>query len=324
MVRIVRSLDDFSSIDVKKEPDNCPIALKEIKITRTALKKLFMMAEAVNEHLGGIYEVYCLLLGEEDIIKDIYIPKQEAGTASINVSEENLITVINEIEENPINSKIIGWGHSHGNFSVFSSSTDDQNHITILNQTSNILKNNDQEIKFAYGLTVNIREELFGIVCSQYTCGAIFSRVGTFTIIDDNTEFDDEIEYHRILEVVKEKVEKYHWRYRSWKYRGRNHSFDDRNKMDDYFYDSRDFNERPGILDYYNFGDRDSEEFKKIDLYTLQDIISSKRIANELLKSNMFKLIAKRFGVEKFKKSLYSAVAKIREEIFDDIIKASD
>ena len=95
------------------------------------------MAEAVNEHLGGVYEVYCLIFGENDVINDIYIPEQEADTTSVEVSEENLISIIEELEELYSGKKIIGWAHSHGDFAVFSSSTDDSNHLTILNQTFN-------------------------------------------------------------------------------------------------------------------------------------------------------------------------------------------
>lgn len=320
LVRIVRSLDDLSSIEVKKEPENCPIALKEIKITKSALEKLFLMADAVNDHLGGMYEVYCLLLGDDGVIEDIFIPKQEAGTASVNVSEDNLINIIEELSNMETDKKVIGWGHSHGNFSVFSSSTDDDNHITLLNQTSNYIEKNKQDIKFAYGLTVNIKKDKFGIVISQYTCGAVFQRKGFFTVLEEDKEFNKEEEYKNIFNTVQDKVERIQWRYRHYK----------RSKFDD-LYDYRYDFEFPEIGADLNL-DEDHEElftnfrssngkshFNFIDLYRLQAILSSERMTDELLNSNMLKLMAKEYGFEKFKKSLYSIVKKIRKDILDEI-----
>ncbi|MHA1751350.1 MAG: hypothetical protein ACTSYZ_03185 [Candidatus Helarchaeota archaeon] len=320
MVRIIKSLDDISSIKIKREPDNCPVALKKIKITDNALKKLFLMAKAVNEHLGGYYEVYCLLLGEDDIIEDIYIPEQEAGTTSVNVSEDNLIKIINNIDSLEITKKILGWGHSHGNFSVFSSYTDDQNHLTILNQTSNFVKINNQEIKFAYGLTVNVKKEIFGIVISQYTCGAIFQRKGNFIYLRNQDSFDEFSEYNNILDIVKKRVRKYNW----------DLILPKRKKLIDYLNNENELD----ILHKGNisindpvFTDNKSTNyeivFKKIDLYTLQDLLSSDRITEMLLNYNLFKQIAIEFGEEKFRVSLYSIINVIRNQIMHEIIELS-
>ena len=95
--------------------------------------------------------------------------------ASINIDLEKMMHARQEIRAQKLN--IIGWGHSHADFSVFSSGTDDENHKTLLHETSNYTEINGIRIKYMLAMTVNMKEDVYGVTMTHYPCGTIIQSV---------------------------------------------------------------------------------------------------------------------------------------------------
>lgn len=166
----------YDNTDYYKPPCK-PIS--SIKITENALKMLFSMAKQMKHVFGKDYEVYAFLVGNDDIVTDILIPPQTVSYTHISISPNDLMQLVEPIEK--YNLKILGWGHSHCDFSVFFSNTDDENQMRILNETENYKEFTTDDghiikMKFAYGVTVNINGEVYGEVTTQFPCGAVFNR----------------------------------------------------------------------------------------------------------------------------------------------------
>ena len=140
---------DNNLIETVKEPHSCPLVLREIKIHRSTLEKIFILAEEIPKVLQQSLEVYCFLVenSEEAIVTDILIPKQRVSYASIDIDGAALFELSDTVKTMGEGMAILGWAHSHANFAVFSSHRDNQNHNTILNQTNNILIKNKQNLK---------------------------------------------------------------------------------------------------------------------------------------------------------------------------------
>ena len=113
----------------------CAPPIQNYYIKKSALAKLFLMAKAVSIIHHAPYEIYALCIGKDLTVEDIYVPFQNVTYASINIDLEKMMHARQEIRAQKLN--IIGWGHSHADFSVFSSGTDDENHKTLLHETSN-------------------------------------------------------------------------------------------------------------------------------------------------------------------------------------------
>ena len=193
-----------TSYDIIKKPSR---NLKRIIITRVAYTKMIIIAQEVSKLLNQSMEVYALCIGDKGIIEDILIPPQKVSSISIHINAEDLLSLSPYIRENNLN--IIGWAHSHGNMSVFFSSTDDNNQITVLNDTSNYTEIENIRVKYCFGITVNLKEELFGIVTTQYPTGEIAHEKAIFEIYCDLPgDWDDDEIRQNISKELKEKIKK--------------------------------------------------------------------------------------------------------------------
>ena len=210
-ITLKRSLDDLIKTDplIKSSSDNpksfkilaenfdkdgfkieCPPAIDTIPWTEKAFSDVIFMAKAINEISIEKYgedskklEVYCYILTDSNNISpntpagitEIYIPYHALSETSVKVSEEGIFEVQKYIKEN--NKILLGWAHSHGHFKVYSSKTDEINHKTLLNDTSNIIERNNFNLKYIYGITINDESEKYGIILTQYPCGNLVHRV---------------------------------------------------------------------------------------------------------------------------------------------------
>ena len=184
-------------------PEPSPLSI--IQITQVALEKLYLLAQEVFEVLHQPLEVYALCVGKDDTIEDILIPQQEVSYASVHIHPENIFAMIPEIRAR--NLPILGWAHSHANFGVFFSGTDDFNQKIILAETSNYCEIEDQRVKFAYGLTVNIRRALYGEVSTQFASGRIEHKKASFSIFGGlPSSWDENMHRQHIREQIRMKV----------------------------------------------------------------------------------------------------------------------
>ncbi len=178
------------NIDKEGFKIECPPAIDTIPWTKKAFSDVIMMAKAINEISIEKYgenskklEVYCYVLTDPEKLKpnisaritEIYIPYHSLSETSVNVSEEGVLEVQKYIREN--NKILLGWAHSHGHFKVYSSKTDEINHKTLLNDTSNIIERNNFDLKYVYGITINDESEKYGKILTQYPCGNLIHRV---------------------------------------------------------------------------------------------------------------------------------------------------
>ncbi|MFX0096082.1 MAG: hypothetical protein ACFFBD_30365, partial [Candidatus Hodarchaeota archaeon] len=170
-----------------RKSKSCPAALRIIPITRMAIEKIFILAQRVSQLMRSHLEVYCFLIGnDEGIVEDILIPPQHVSHSFVEIPEAALDAVALSVKEIRSDYKILGWAHSHANFSVFSSGTDDRNHQTVLNQTLNLKLVNGTELKYAYGITVNEAREVYPVIITQYPCGTVIQRQGVLEIIESS------------------------------------------------------------------------------------------------------------------------------------------
>lgn len=115
-----------------------------IKITENALAKAKKIGELVDKKATSSYEWYSFSLASKNndyIVRDIILPKkQKISSAHCAVSGEEVALASNEVAEiNRSSGKdyyIIGWLHSHANFSPFHSPTDHENIMNVLNSVS--------------------------------------------------------------------------------------------------------------------------------------------------------------------------------------------
>ncbi|MHA1476095.1 MAG: hypothetical protein ACTSPA_13250 [Promethearchaeota archaeon] len=171
------SKDKDSNKDIIKKS---PKKLNKVIITRSAYNKMIIIAQEVSKLLKQSMEVYALCIGDNGIIDDILIPPQKVSSISIHINASYILSLVPYIRANNLN--IIGWVHSHGIMSSFFSSTDDNNQITVLNDTSNYSEVDNIRVKYCFGITVNLREELFGIVTTQFPSGEIVHEEAIFEI----------------------------------------------------------------------------------------------------------------------------------------------
>jgi hypothetical protein len=198
----------------------CPPALRVIPVTRTAYEDMIMLAKGVNEISREKWgpnsqkmEVYCYVLADPDEIppdrpariSEIIIPKHRATETGVEVGIENLKDIQKYILET--GKVVLGWAHSHGHFEVYSSATDERNHQTLLNETSNIIKINNFQLKYVYGITVVESGEKFGILLTQYPCGHVQRVEAEFDIQGEGyTEDELEARFQDIKQQIRQKV----------------------------------------------------------------------------------------------------------------------
>ncbi len=168
----------------------CPHGLEQIPITRKAFQDMILVAKGINEiskerwgRNSEKLEVYMYCFADkEDIdpetpsrISSIYIPYHTAAEARVDVSEQGILEVKNYIEKT--GKVLLGWSHSHGHFEVYSSQTDEINHQTLLNETSNYLDIPPFQLKYIYGITINDEAQRYGVILTNYPCGHIERNV---------------------------------------------------------------------------------------------------------------------------------------------------
>jgi hypothetical protein len=193
--------------ELNRNDDKNQRKLNKIKITRFAYNKMIIIAQEVSKLLNQSMEVYALCIGDEGIIEDILIPPQKVSSISIHINVSDILSLAPYIRANNLN--IIGWVHSHGDMSSFFSITDDNNQITVLNDTSNYTEIDKIRVKYCFGMTVNLKEELYGIVTTQFPLGNIVHETAIFEILCKLSADWDENEIRKeISEELKEKIKK--------------------------------------------------------------------------------------------------------------------
>ena len=200
----------------------CPAPIAKIRVTRKALSDMFLMAKAINQlayqNIGPnaeMLEIHAFCLGEKDnseyptelgVIDEIFIPTQELSEVEVRVSEAGLQEAAQRMREQ--NKRILGWTHSHGQYDVYSSETDDENHRVLLNDTANYVylqsASGEFRIKYAYGMTVVESEDFMGVAANQFGCGMLRLEETEFEII--GADYDG-LEKELRLEELKEHIE---------------------------------------------------------------------------------------------------------------------
>lgn len=181
------------------------LAIRQISITSRALQKMFFMAKEVIRLFNDSLEVYALVVGTLDVIEDIIIPSQICSHTSIHISPEALLSLMPEIQNQ--NVTVLGWTHSHANFGVFFSGTDSQNQKTILAETSNYMCLNGSRVKFCYGLTVNVKQDIFAMVSTQFSSGKIYSNQAKLEIISSpNDGVLSEFEEATLSQILRDNI----------------------------------------------------------------------------------------------------------------------
>ena len=187
--KILKNLSEFREVDFEN--------LLTLKISEFALKKVKTVVKSAFEALNHAVESYWLFLGDK-IIQDIIIPHQHVSHAFVEVDGMNILNLKNKIKKS--NLDILGWGHSHADFGVFFSDTDWRNQERVFNETSNYViikrKNNEADskiiIKYSYGSTFNIHEDVFVQLTWQESGGPVQHSLAKLEIIpsERNSKFD--------------------------------------------------------------------------------------------------------------------------------------
>lgn len=147
--------------------------LDKIYLNPIALLKMFWMAEAVYSVFHEPFEVYALCLGKKGKIYDILIPHQIVSYASVYIDHSAIHELRPHILSLPY--EVLGWTHSHANFGVFFSNTDDTNQATLLHDTANYTEIEGIRVKYSYGMTVNMHWQAYGVVSTQFPSGNIIN-----------------------------------------------------------------------------------------------------------------------------------------------------
>lgn len=198
----------------------CPSPIHILPIKKNVYQDLMLMAKAVNELASSQFEeslefeVYCYLLcdkesfkeDEPSIVTEIFIPPHSAQEGHVDVNHEGVLALKDYIEDNEL--MVLGWAHSHGQHDAYSSQTDDANHRMILAETSNYIKHNEFDLKYIYEITVNTREDHYGVILTQYPCAHIAQENECDLDIQGEgyDEFEKEERYNQIKGMVRSKV----------------------------------------------------------------------------------------------------------------------
>lgn len=134
---------------LKKESED---RIGDIQITKDALEKAHTYAKKIREVHGSDLECYFFLISpiskKDRIVRDIYFPDQEVTHAAVRITEDEIVNSGEILKKSGY--KILGWAHSHASFHTFHSSTDDENHIAVLNEISsdNYMEINNEKNMF--------------------------------------------------------------------------------------------------------------------------------------------------------------------------------
>jgi len=121
--------------EVRKEREMVP----DLQITPYAMDRAFTYARLVCEVTGTENECIGYLItpkkNKNRVVRDVYFPKeQDVSSAFVRLSPQDVIKAGEEIDEQGY--RVLGWWHSHAGFNAFHSSTDLENHRTVLNAIS--------------------------------------------------------------------------------------------------------------------------------------------------------------------------------------------
>ena len=209
---LAESKAETETVSVPTELIRCPPAINQVRFTRKAFEDVILMSKAINEISQDVWgpeseklEVYCYVLTDANLIHQeeparitsIYIPHHSAGEMTVHVSPKAVIELQKYLEKT--DKVLLGWAHSHGHFEVYSSRTDEENHKTLLQDTSNYIELNRFRMKYIYGITVNDASERFGVILTQYPCTHIqraedseFDIVGEpYSVTESNQRFQE-------------------------------------------------------------------------------------------------------------------------------------
>ncbi len=189
---------------ISKEQEET-LAITTIQITAHALQKMFFMAKEVVRIFNEPLEVYALAIGSTKVIQDILIPVQTCSFTSIHINAEDLLSLMPAIQKQDVT--VLGWTHSHANFGVFFSETDIQNQKIILAETSNYIFLDGHRVKFCYGMTVNINQEVFGMVSTQFSSGNIHSKPVSFDVLESPNEGSlSDLEETTLSQILRDNI----------------------------------------------------------------------------------------------------------------------
>ncbi len=119
-------------VDDKSNPYNeVQAPFREVRITTEAYKKMQLLASKVIDVVGYNAEFSFYLLNDKEkqeqgdiAVRDVYVQMdQEVGSGHVHTHPTGLLSASDEIQKQ--GKVIVGWGHSHGDFPTFHSSTDD-------------------------------------------------------------------------------------------------------------------------------------------------------------------------------------------------------
>lgn len=153
------------------EKEKSDDGINDLHITKSALTKAHIYAKKIREVHGKDLECYFFLISpankKDRIARDIYFPRQEATSASVHIDEDVIVDIGKELREKGL--KILGWSHSHSIFHTFHSGTDDENHISVLNEISsdNYIEFKNEKDMFRHGIDTNINKNI--VVISDKT-----------------------------------------------------------------------------------------------------------------------------------------------------------
>lgn len=102
-------------------------AMPSILITPEAYSDMFALIDEADDEISWLGTV--VKQGDDYLIKEVFLPEQECGAASTEMTEKGLTKLASEILARPdgvaVWNSIRFWGHSHVRMDVFASSTDD-------------------------------------------------------------------------------------------------------------------------------------------------------------------------------------------------------
>jgi len=115
-----------------------PQVPQSMKIAKGAMDKAHAICKLVKEANGNsASEWYGYLIARADspeIVRDLYLPEQASGAAHTSLMGAMVAVAPHNVEaEFGKQYAIVGWIHSHADFSTFFSSVDENNMLTVLN-----------------------------------------------------------------------------------------------------------------------------------------------------------------------------------------------
>lgn len=267
---------EVSSASVEVSPENIASVQSEIEEKNKARKQAIEDIKKKNEEIEK----------ENESIRQENEKRIENGDDPL--PEKSLVDVP---EYKPL--RIIGWFHSHGNMSAFSSGTDDTQHKTIhdelVSDPSHVNEGDEDtpSVFYIVGITVNAHKQEYGVIYASYPCG-LEQQIEKVAVNDIESEPLTKDEKRQIvsdmIEQVKTKVKTRVSRWEGWGQRRK------------WWKKSTNYHSRSNItrsLDkYYESPVTDSDDVEEnaIDQSRLEEITLSNVFKDEGLKEDFMNL----------------------------------